>query len=531
MPAIISHMTRFAQRFVLEREIGAGGMARVFLARDEVLDRAVAVKILNHGHEGTDIGDRFRREGRTAAKLSHPNIVTVYGAGEGELEGREVSYIVMEYVPGGDLKTVIDGEGRLENARLARLGAEVSSGLVHAHEKGVIHRDIKPHNVLIDSRGRSKLTDFGIARALDATTATQTGSYLGTALYSSPEQLKGEKVTPKSDVYSLGVTLYQAAVGQTPFTGTPIEVASQHVSQEPAIPSVLGANLSDEVEAIILDCVRKDPDHRPTTEGVHDRLLDAAVAAGTSRSARAKTSSIPTGLPAMGRTRSYSSEAPTAKPPPGGALREGDRGWWRRGPAILAATALLLVLLGVAAYAATTLGDGDPGTAQAPQEESQQTNSPDDAEGQDAQPAANVGGQTSAENEREDTSTGDAGTSGAAGGSSEEDPAQVVREFYQAAVDKDFGRSSGLMTPEWRQIHFPEQDRFQNTYFTLRGIEWAEGPTTTEVSGNAATVTGVTIARHTNRTERNAGTWTLVYENGEWRINGWNVNNISTEYA
>lgn len=188
-------------------------------------------------------------------------------------------------------------------------------------------------------------------------------------------------------------------------------------------------------------------------------------------------------------------------------------------------------MLGVAAYAATTLGDGDPGTAQAPQEESQQTNSPDDAEGQDAQPAANVGGQTSAENEREDTSTGDAGTSGAAGGSSEEDPAQVVREFYQAAVDKDFGRSSGLMTPEWRQIHFPEQDRFQNTYFTLRGIEWAEGPTTTEVSGNAATVTGVTIARHTNRTERNAGTWTLVYENGEWRINGWNVNNISTEYA
>ncbi len=501
-------------------------MARVFLATDEVLGRIVAVKILNHGYDGTDMGDRFRREGRTAARLSHPNVVTVYGAGEGEFEGREASYIVMEYVPGGDLKAMIDKEGSLDNIRLARIGAEISYGLAHAHEKGVIHRDIKPHNVLLDPRGRPKLSDFGIARALGMTMATRTGSFLGTALYSSPEQLQGEKVTPKSDVYSLGVALYQAASGQTPFTGTPIEVASQHVSQEPAAPSALGADLSDEVETLILECVHKDPDRRPTAEEAHERLLDASVVAGVSRSGRAKTSSISAGLPVGGSTRSYLSEAPTNKPPLGGALLGGDRGWRRRGPAILAAAALLLVLMGVAAYAVTTLGNGEPDTAQSPLQESQQ----ESPEGQDTRPAGGED-QTPAAAGREDTATGDAAGGLAEGDVSEEDPSQVVREFYQAAVDRNFGRSSGLMTPEWRQVHFPEQDRFQNTYFTLRGIEWVEGPTTAEVSGDTATVTGVTIATHTDRTERNAGTWTLVYENGEWRINWWNVNLLDVQYT
>jgi serine/threonine protein kinase len=210
---------RFADRFVLEHELGSGGMARVFLGRDEVLDRPVAVKLLNPVHGGTDIGDRFEREGRTAARLAHPNIVQVYDAGEGEFDGRETSYIVMEYVPGGDLKGLIDRRGRLPGPELARLGEEICAGLAHAHERGVIHRDIKPHNILLDENGHVKVTDFGIARALGTTQATRTGSFLGTALYSSPEQLQGQKVTPKSDVYSLGATLYQAATGEPPFVG------------------------------------------------------------------------------------------------------------------------------------------------------------------------------------------------------------------------------------------------------------------------------------------------------------------------
>src|SRR3712207_9421344 len=187
--------TRFAQRFVLEREIGSGGMARVFLGKDAVLERPVAIKMLKPGHDETEISARFRREGRTAARLSHPNIVQVYDAGEGKFEGRTTSYIVMEYVPGGDLKDLIDLRSALSGGDLSKL-SEVAAGLAHAHERGVIHRDIKPHNILLDENGRPKLTDFGVARALDASQATRTGSYLGTALYSPPEQLKGEKVTP-----------------------------------------------------------------------------------------------------------------------------------------------------------------------------------------------------------------------------------------------------------------------------------------------------------------------------------------------
>src|SRR5918995_4548141 len=201
---IITRVIRFADRFVLEHELGSGGMARVFLGRDEVLDRPVAVKLLNSVHGDTDIGDRFEREGRTAARLAHPNIVQIYDAGVAELDGRETPYIVMEYIPGGDLKGLINSRGRLSGAELARLGEEVCAGLAHAHKRGVIHRDIKPHNILLDENGHAKVTDFGIARALDMTRATRSGFFLGTALYSSPEQLQGHKVTPKSDVYSLG---------------------------------------------------------------------------------------------------------------------------------------------------------------------------------------------------------------------------------------------------------------------------------------------------------------------------------------
>src|ERR687898_2653469 len=278
---IITRVIRLADRFVLEHELGSGGMARVFLGRDEVLDRPVAVKLLKPVHGDTDINDRFEREGRTAARLAHPNIVQVYDAGEAEFDGRETSYIVMEYVPGGDLKGLIDEKGRLPGPELARLGEEICAGLAHAHERGVIHRDIKPHNILLDENGHAKVTDFGIARALDATQATRTGSFLGTALYSSPEQLQGHKATPKSDVYSLGVTLYQAAAGEPPFSGaTPIEIASQHVSKMPVPPRRLGADVSEGVQALILDCLAKHPDDRPAAEEARSRL-DAEITAAT----------------------------------------------------------------------------------------------------------------------------------------------------------------------------------------------------------------------------------------------------------
>jgi eukaryotic-like serine/threonine-protein kinase len=527
-------------------------MARVFLGRDEVLDRAVAIKVLNPIHGGTDTADRFRREGRTAARLSHPNIVQVYDAGEGEFEGREVSYIVMEYVPGGDLKASIDYKGPLSNAELAQLGAEVSSGLAHAHEKGVIHRDIKPHNILIDDYGHTKLTDFGIARALDATQATRTGSYLGTALYSSPEQLHGERVTPKSDVYSLGMTLYQAAVGEAPFTGTPIEVASQHISRTPPAPSDFGVSLNEEAEALILDCVQKDPDRRPTAEEVHERLLDVVNRAAHPTYPQAPppstdspvtappaidspttappitdspatdppaTDSPTTDPPTIERTRATPPETAPAGPPPGGARLVGDRGRWRRGPVLFAAAALLLVALGVAA-AVATLGGGGGDIAQGSAEDKQASSSEEEQE------ASSAGDKEAASAQEQTTQANSAGSSDEDSGDPASDAAQAVRDFYRLAAAGDYEASSSLLTEGQLANTFPSRDRFDGTFGTLESISFVEGPQA-EVSGDTATVTGVTVAEHTNRTERNRGTWTLVNQNDEWKISWWSVNPVS----
>ena len=507
-------MTRFAQRFVLEREIGAGGMARVFLGRDEVLDRPVAVKILNPHHSGTEIGARFRREGRTAARLSHPNIVQVYDAGEDELEGREVSYIVMEYVPGGDLKAFIDEEGSLPSDELAGLGSAVASGLAHAHEKGVVHRDIKPHNILIDAYGRPKLTDFGIARALGATQATRTGSYLGTALYSSPEQLRGEKVTPKSDVYSLGMSLYQAAVGKAPFGGTPIEVASQHVSREPDAPSALGVDLSDGVETLILDCVQKDPERRPTAEEVHERLLDETRPVRTTRAPTAPPVSEPS---PTGHTRREPEEPPTGPPP--GAARGG--GGQRRWPILVAAAALLLVLLGTATAAAFGV---NPLTTLTAQGENEQASSPEDpssqpaGSGQESTFEQAASGDTAASGEGENTNS----SSGSGSDSESAAAEQALEDHYRAAADGDYDEAWNSLSAGFQQ-RIGSQGAYTNQFGTLESLDFEEGPRA-QVSGNTATVSGVTIATHTDRTERNTATWTLVSEGGEWKVDNITIN-------
>src|ERR671916_2133560 len=345
---------RLTERFVLEREIGSGGMSTVFLGRDEVLDRPVAIKLLKPGFGETDIGARFRREGRTAASLSHPNIVQVYDAGEGTFEGRAASYIVMEYVPGGDLKDLIDSQGVLSGGDLSKL-SEVAAGLAHAHERGVIHRDIKPHNILLDRNGRPKLTDFGVARALDASQATRTGSYLGTALYSPPEQLRGDGVTPKSDVYSLGVTLYHAATGQPPFIGAPIEIASQHVSREPTPPRELNDAVGESLNALILECMNKDPDARPTADEVRLRLLEAgrgvyATQAYEEPPTKVEEKPVAAAAPPP-RTGGTAPGRPAAPVRAGGPSRRGG---------ILVALALVAVLAVIGALALPSLlGGGD----------------------------------------------------------------------------------------------------------------------------------------------------------------------------
>ena len=528
-------MIKLADRFVLENELGIGGMARVYLGRDEELARAVAVKVLNPVHGGTEIGDRFEREGRTAARLAHPNIVQVYDAGEADFNGKETSYIVMEYVPGGDLKELIDATGRLPGPELARLGDEVCAGLAHAHEHGVIHRDIKPHNILLDENGHAKVTDFGIARALDTTQATRTGSFLGTALYSSPEQLQGKKVTPKSDIYSLGVTLYQAATGEPPFSGTtPIEVASQHVSKTPVLPRQLGADVGEGLQALILDCLAKHPDDRPTAEEARSRL-DALIP--ITADAQPQPVAQPTGPTGAEQTVA----APSGPPPgdgAGGAMRGEGRGR-RRG--LLATLALLAVLAVIGALAAPTLfggsGGGGTGSNSAQQNNAQvgAAGSSNEGPGGGSGGGGSGGGQTpsptaSAGASPSASPQASAGNVPAQGDFSAQAAEETVQTFYATTSEGDYDRGAQLLTPEWRERYFPNEETFEGTFDEVEGVVFVEGPNA-EISGNTATVTGETRATLKEEVQRNAGTWYLVRQDGRWKINSWDVVQLSSQPA
>ena len=515
---IITRVIRLADRFVLENKLGSGGMASVFLGRDEVLDRPVAVKVLNPLHGGTDIGDRFEREGRTAARLAHPNIVQVYDAGEAEFDGRETSYIVMEYVPGGDLKGLIDVRSRLPGAELARLGDEICAGLAHAHERGVIHRDIKPHNILLDENGHAKVTDFGIARALDATQATRTGAYLGTALYSSPEQLRGQKATAKSDVYSLGVTLYQAATGEPPFSGsTPLEIASQHVSKIPTPPRERGADVSENLEALILGCLAKEPDDRPSAEEARSRL-DAEIR--TAAATRAQpTTPVATASVGAEQTRA----APQLPPP---AVRPGGAGGRpkRRG-GLLAVLALLAVLVVIGALTASSLlggsGEEGAGSNNAKQNNAEQNNAQD---GGNAGPSGGgLGGGQGGDQQQGAASTAGPEQEGFTAQAAE----QTVEEFYTTSSEGEYDRSAQLLTEDYRQSTFPNRAVFEGTFDKVESVVFIEGPNA-EVSGNTATVTGETHATLTGEIQHNQGTWYLAQEDGRWKIDGWDVVQLSS---
>src|SRR5919206_1759708 len=231
-------------RYVLEGFLGSGGMGEVYLAHDGVLDRDVALKVLRSHYAGDEeFAERFRREARSAASLSHPNIVQVYDRGETE-DG--TSYIAMEYVPGGTLKEQIGRRAPFGERETAAVGAQIADALGAAHERGMIHRDIKPQNVLVTASGDLKVTDFGIARAASAGTSSATGVIFGTAGYISPEQALGEPVGPRSDLYSLGVILYEMLTGELPFTAdNSIAVCMKHVTEPLLPPKHLNPSVSD----------------------------------------------------------------------------------------------------------------------------------------------------------------------------------------------------------------------------------------------------------------------------------------------
>src|SRR5437868_7363334 len=255
--------TLFDERYRILRKLGTGGMANVYLAEDEVLGRRVAIKILNDRHAGDDqFVERFRREAKNAASLSHPNIVSIYDRGEAE----GTYYIAMEYLDGRSLKELIVARGPAPIHLAVDYARQVLAAIRFAHRNGIVHRDIKPHNVLVDAEGRLKVTDFGIARA-GASQMTEAGSIIGTAQYLSPEQAKGAPVDQTSDLYSLGVVLYELLTGTVPFTGdTPVEIAMKHLSATPQPPSRLRPDVPPDLDAIVLRALAKDP---------HDRYASA----------------------------------------------------------------------------------------------------------------------------------------------------------------------------------------------------------------------------------------------------------------
>lgn len=253
---------RYGGRYEIRSAIASGGMAEVFLARDELLDRQVAIKVL-HPEFARDSAfiERFRREARAAASLNDPRIVSVFDWGSDD----GTYYIVMEYVEGRSLREVIETEGALPPERAVEIASDVCTALHFAHQQGIVHRDIKPANIAISPGGQTKVMDFGIARRSrdSGQTVTQTGTVIGTAAYLSPEQAQGLPVDARSDVYSMGIVLYEMLTGEVPFKGeNAVSVVYKQVRENPAPPSELNPDVSPDLDAVVMKALAKAPDNR-----------------------------------------------------------------------------------------------------------------------------------------------------------------------------------------------------------------------------------------------------------------------------
>jgi hypothetical protein len=262
-------------RFVVERTLGRGGMATVYLARDSALDRPVALKVLAEHFAADDaFRERFVREARLAARLVHPNVVQVYDVGEDE----RGPFIVMEYVAGDTLADELQRRGRLPPAEVVSIGIQLCSALEAAHREQLVHRDIKPQNVLRRPDGQVKLADFGIARSLAATRHTEIGTVLGTAAYLAPEQARGEEVTAAADIYSLGVVLYELLTGRTPFPAETLpELLLKREQSAIAPPSKLAPDVPAALEAVVMRCLALRPEDRPASAAVLAHDLATAI--------------------------------------------------------------------------------------------------------------------------------------------------------------------------------------------------------------------------------------------------------------
>src|SRR5439155_19319284 len=295
-------MTRLATglvlggRYRLQERIASGGMGTVWAAEDETLHRRVAVKVLNEGLSADErFTERFRREARAAAGLSHPAIAGGYDYGEED--GRP--YIVMELIDGDTLADRVQRIGALDPEETVRIGAAVADALAFAHAQGIVHRDVKPANIMFDRSNAVRVLDFGIAAPLEGSTGlTLTGTILGTSRYISPDQAEGERAAPASDVYSLGVVLYETLVGEPPFVReTPVATALAHIHERPRPIRDLRPGTPPDIADVVQEALSKDPANRPSPEELAARLRDAKPSAASTIPAGAATETLP--VPAL----------------------------------------------------------------------------------------------------------------------------------------------------------------------------------------------------------------------------------------
>lgn len=350
--------TVFNGRYELHRQLARGGMAEVFLARDQLLDRPVAVKVLFPEYASDpSFVERFRREAQAAANLNHPNIVSIYDWGEES----GTYFIVMEYVQGRSLAEILREEGPLHPDRAADIAIDVAGALGFAHRNGLVHRDIKPGNVLVAPNGQVKVADFGIATAMNAgdVNLTKTGLVMGTATYFSPEQAQGKPVDPRSDLYSLGVVLYEMLAGEPPFRGeNPVAIAYKHVQEAPTPLRERGVQVAESLEAITLKLLAKNPAHRyPSAEdlradlrryrdGAHQLFRPAAAVPAVARAGDLDVTRVDA-VPASTRTTTIPTVTPDAYYPGGGGRPPRRNETVRTGVFAVLIVLVLIVLLAI----------------------------------------------------------------------------------------------------------------------------------------------------------------------------------------
>ncbi|ABG05212.1 serine/threonine protein kinase [Rubrobacter xylanophilus DSM 9941] len=446
-------------RYRILRTLGKGGMGRVYLAHDEVLDREVALKVLYRDlAEHEDFVERFKREARSAASLSHPNIVSVHDLG---VTGDGSHFIAMEYVSGGTLEYLLKREGFLPPERARRIAAQIASALGAAHERGVIHRDVKPQNVLLTGSGDAKVADFGIARAAALTTLTGTGFVLGTARYISPEQARGEPVGPPSDLYSLGIVLYEMLTGEVPFDAeTPIGLAMKHMSDVPRPPKEANPAVPDDLNDLVMRLLSKAPEERPKdASALIDELEgtssgEAATVPGPSRDATA-----PMNRRAAGRTGATRAHVPPPVVSPSGTAASGVEAphpFRRVWAALVVGILAVLLAGGIWTMAPSGLGLGggllgeadappSPGASEPPQEKRDPGSTPpapDDA-GSELSPA---GKDPPASDEPEDPTPAET--------SAEQ---EFVSDYYEAVAREDW-QATYSMLDRTSRAKFSEQE-------------------------------------------------------------------------